>query len=237
MLEVYKRRGETPLEAIERLRTESPELAGETLSYAGRLDPMAEGILSILVGEDENRRREEFLGKSKQYVAHFLLGFETDTGDVLGMVTKHDVHAVDDSLIEQAVQELGEITRQTYPWYSSKTVDGVPLFEHARAGNYSVERPVRDVQIDVVSGADVSYESDEGIISDIVKDISLVNGDFRQDEIEKSWKSVPVGKTVQLVSCVLEVSSGTYIRALAETLSQKLGIPVVLYRLIRTRIY
>jgi tRNA pseudouridine(55) synthase len=237
MLELYKRRGETPLEAIERLREESPELAGETLSYAGRLDPMAEGILPVLVGEDENRRRAEFLGKRKQYVAHFLLGFETDTGDVLGLVTRRDVRAVDDADIERAVRELGGITQQTYPWYSSKTVDGVPLFEHARAGNFLIERPVREVHVDVVSGADVSCESDEGIIADIIRDISLVRGDFRQDKIRASWEGVPLGKTVQLVSCVLEVSSGTYIRALTETLAQKLGVPVVLYRLVRTRVF
>jgi tRNA pseudouridine(55) synthase len=237
MLEVYKKRGETPLAALNRLRNELPELADETLSYAGRLDPMAEGILPVLVGEEENRARKEFLGKDKQYVAHFMLGYQTDTGDVLGIVEKQDVHPIDEAEIEKAVHELAHITEQTYPWYSSKTVDGIPLFEYARAGNFSVERPVRDIKIHAVTGIDISSESDVGLIKDIVTDIESVKGDFRQHEITGRWNSAIEGKMVQMVSCVLEVSSGTYIRALTEVLSEKLGIPVVLYRLIRTRVF
>jgi tRNA U55 pseudouridine synthase TruB len=45
MVQINKNVGETPLELLERLRRERPELAQETLSYAGRLDPMAEGVM------------------------------------------------------------------------------------------------------------------------------------------------------------------------------------------------
>ncbi len=237
MLEVYKKRGETPLEALERTRMELPELAEETLSYAGRLDPMAEGILPILVGEEENRNRKEYLGKDKQYVAHFMLGYQTDTGDVLGVLEKRDVRPIDEALIEEALRDLQNLTRQTYPWYSSKTVNGKPLFEYARAGDFSIERPTREVQIQFVAGIDVTSESDIGLIKDIISDIELVKGDFRQAQILAGWDAAIDGKIVQMVSCVLEVSSGTYIRALTEVLSQKLGIPVVLYRLIRTKVF
>lgn len=236
MLEAYKKRGETPLEALERTRVELPELAEETLSYAGRLDPMAEGILSILVGEEENRNRKEYLGKDKQYVAHFMLGYQTDTGDVLGVLEKRDVHPVDEALIEEALLGLLNLTQQTYPWYSSRTVDGKPLFEYAREGDFSIERPTREVRIASVTGIDISSESDVGLIKDIVTDIERVNGDFRQAQILAGWEAAVEGKMVQVVSCVLDVSSGTYIRALTEVLAQALGIPVVLYRLIRTKV-
>lgn len=236
MLELYKKRGETPLQALDRLREESPEFARETLSYAGRLDPMAEGILPVLVGEDENARRQEFLHKDKQYVAHFMLGYGTDTGDVLGLVTKQDVRPVDEELVEDAVQSLTLLTEQTYPWYSSKTVDGKPLFEYAREGNFHVERPTRKVRVELVDGIDISSESDSGIIKDIVQDVGAVVGDFRQDEIVRRWQDVVTGRPVQIVTVILEVSSGTYIRAMTETLSERLGVPVVLYRLIRTKV-
>ena len=237
MLEVYKKRGETPLEALERTRKELPELTEETLSYAGRLDPMAEGILPVLVGEEENRNRKEFLGKDKQYVAHFMLGYQTDTGDVLGMLEHKDMRAIDEAEIEKALLSLTEITQQTYPWYSSRTVDGVPLFEYARAGNFSIERPTREVQIRSVEGIDMTIESDVGLINDLVTDIESVRGDFRQTEIISCWKDAIEGKMVQMASCVIDVSSGTYVRALTETLSQKLGVPIVLYRLIRTKVF
>ena len=50
IVQIYKNEGETPLECLERFRVEQPLYKDATLSYAGRLDPMAEGILLVLVG-------------------------------------------------------------------------------------------------------------------------------------------------------------------------------------------
>src|SRR3989344_5921655 len=72
----YKNRGETPKEALERLRIERPKLQNETLSYAGRLDPLAEGGLLILVGE-ANKEREQYLHLSKKYTVEILFGWST----------------------------------------------------------------------------------------------------------------------------------------------------------------
>ncbi len=82
---VYKKLGATPLEALEALRVDRPDLAHELMTYAGRLDPMAEGVLLVLTGEDRYRAKE-FQQLDKTYRATFLLGFSSDTGDVLGMV-------------------------------------------------------------------------------------------------------------------------------------------------------
>ena len=49
---VHKRWGETPLEALERLRAEEGIAADVPMTYAGRLDPAAEGLLIILTGEE-----------------------------------------------------------------------------------------------------------------------------------------------------------------------------------------
>ena len=57
VLNLYKQMGETPRERLERLRKEKSEYAHEVLSYAGRLDPMAEGVLLCLVGA-ENKHRD-----------------------------------------------------------------------------------------------------------------------------------------------------------------------------------
>ena len=55
VLNVYKEMGETPRERLERLRKQRPYLEAEVLSYAGRLDPMAEGVLLCLVGSANKR--------------------------------------------------------------------------------------------------------------------------------------------------------------------------------------
>jgi tRNA U55 pseudouridine synthase TruB len=74
MILIDKKVGETPLELINRIRIEMPELKDERLSYAGRLDPMAEGQMLILVG-DENDNREKYLGLDKEYEAEFWWAF------------------------------------------------------------------------------------------------------------------------------------------------------------------
>lgn len=242
MIEFYKKRGETPLQALDRLRLEQPELKEETLSYAGRLDPMAEGILPILVGREENVLRQEFLNKDKEYHAEFLIGISTDTGDVLGVIQKNNFIHIDEEKIKKAVEELSTITKQTYPWYSSKPVNGISLFEHARNGNFDIERPTKEIKIYSVQDIEYREVDSQKVIMEIISDIKKVEGDFRQEEIVKGWEEVLVGRPaaaphLKLVSCTLKVSSGTYIRGLCEVLKEELGAPIVLHTLVRTKIF
>jgi tRNA pseudouridine55 synthase len=81
---INKPAGMTPLEALESLRASRPELAGAPMTYAGRLDPLACGVLVVLTGEDVHSK-EQFLGLDKQYEAEILFGFETDSYDILGI--------------------------------------------------------------------------------------------------------------------------------------------------------
>jgi len=137
IISVYKKRGETPLECIERLRLEQSELENEVLSYAGRLDPMAEGVLLVVVG-DENKHKKQYLLLPKEYTFDVLFGFSTDTYDVLGKltdaVTKQTNKRVNMRAVLDVVGNWRGKRKQEYPPYSSKTVKGKPLFEYAREG-------------------------------------------------------------------------------------------------------
>ncbi len=238
MIEFYKKRGETPLAALDRLRLEYPELKQETLSYAGRLDPMAEGILPVLVGKEENKNRKEFLNKDKIYSAYFLIGCESDAGDVLGIVQSYDFKETSNMDIQEAIKNLINIKKQTYPWYSSKTVNGIPLFEYARKGKFDIERPVRDICIYDVFNIVFEEVGGEKIVQECIEEIKKVEGDFRQEQIVLGWEDMLgiVPKKIKIVSCELRVSSGTYIRGLCEVLQAQLGVPVLLYKLIRTKV-
>jgi tRNA pseudouridine(55) synthase len=239
MIFLYKNRGETPLQALVRLRIEQPELAVETLSYAGRLDPMAEGIIPVLVGKEENQNRQDFLKKDKEYEAQFLIGCATDTFDVLGLITKSDFKKIEEEKIYSALNSLVEITEQVYPWYSSKTVDGIPLFEYARKGNLNIDRPSRSIKIYSVSDIKVLEVNTKDLITQNILDIQKVEGDFRQSESADSWNMLldKIPDNVQIMSCVLKVSSGTYIRSLTENLEKELDVPVVLQKLVRTKVF
>ena len=78
---------ETPLECLERFRGENPEYANIKMTYAGRLDPMASGLLVVLAG-GMVQKKEEFLKLPKTYEATVVLGIESDTFDCLGIVAR-----------------------------------------------------------------------------------------------------------------------------------------------------
>ncbi len=82
---LYKKEGETPLECINRSKEEGAIPKDVKATYAGRLDPMAEGLLIVLVGEAVHEK-EKYLKLSKEYEVEVLLGMSTDTGDVLGEI-------------------------------------------------------------------------------------------------------------------------------------------------------
>jgi tRNA U55 pseudouridine synthase TruB len=115
MITIYKNLGETPLQALERYRLEEGIAVDVPMTYAGRLDPMAEGDLIILVGE-ECKGKDRFLPMKKEYEVEFLLGVETDTYDLLGIFQK-------ESEVSEITIEKGKFT-QPYPPFSSKTFSG-----------------------------------------------------------------------------------------------------------------
>src|SRR6185436_8316630 len=85
VLRLCKNLGETPLACIERFRSERPEYAKTNMTYLGRLDPMAEGLLLVLAGNTKDK--QQYLDSDKAYEFEVLWGFETDTYDILGLVT------------------------------------------------------------------------------------------------------------------------------------------------------
>ncbi len=228
MFSLYKRRGETPLQALDRLRIENPELKKAVLSYAGRLDPMAEGLLLVLVGEEENKRRAEYLELEKEYEVEVLFGVETDSYDVLGKVISfHDLTPALSSL------ERGEFD-QSYPPYSSQPVNGKPLWWWAREGKLSeITIPTKKVTIFDIKKISERNISAEALLKQVLSDISLVQGDFRQDEIGKSWESFIKSHTAeqfQVMTLKISCSSGTYMRSFAHQLG---GIAL---KIVRTKI-
>ncbi|MEK7120642.1 MAG: hypothetical protein AAB840_00955, partial [Patescibacteria group bacterium] len=83
ILNLYKKEGETPLERIRRFTTENPEYKNKKMTYAGRLDPMAEGVLIILTDEDVHIK-DNFLRLDKEYEFEVLWAVSSDTHDILG---------------------------------------------------------------------------------------------------------------------------------------------------------
>ncbi len=240
ILNINKPIGLTPVQAIQRVRDTIPEYADATLSFAGRLDPMAEGVLLLMVN-DENKNRETYLKLDKEYESEILFGFATDTFDALGMVTS-TIESPDD--LRQQFPELlktyvGDFV-QEFPPYSSKPVGGKALFAWSNEGLIDeVEIPSANRKIFDIKLLDISIITQEQLQRTITERIAKVSGAFRQKEILLRWKKAfedDKRQTFLVATIRATVSSGTYIRSLADDIGKKLNSAALALSIKRTRV-
>ncbi|KND48238.1 MAG: tRNA pseudouridine55 synthase [Parcubacteria bacterium C7867-006] len=233
---LYKKLGETPHEAILRYKNEHPEYKETSMTYAGRLDPMAEGLLLVLSGE-EILEKEKYLDLPKTYEFEMLWGFETDTLDVLGLVQKFENRDVQTEKIEEYLKNSIGKFEQIYPVYSSRPVDGKSLFQWAREGRIGeVDIPKHTVELYEAEHLSRRFISKNDLLEDIKNKVGLVNGDFRQNEIVSKWEEI-LGETdaSQFVidKIKVKVSSGFYIRQLVSDLAESFYTKAIVFHINR----
>ena len=113
--------------------------------HTGTLDPMATGVLPVLVGRGV-KASEFMLTSDKHYVATLLLGVTTDTEDVTGEVlTESDIIPTEEEVLAAISSFVGPYM-QTPPMYSALKIGGKKLCDLARDG-ITVEREPREVHI------------------------------------------------------------------------------------------
>ena len=249
-----KKQGETPLETLEAFRAKNKKYKDVKMTYAGRLDPMASGLLLVLTGE-ETKQKEKYLKLSKEYKFSVLFGFATDTYDILGKVTSC---ARQDLAQEELKKEIQKNIKffsgkfmQKYPMYSSRTVDGKPLFAYARAGE-SVKSPEHEVVVKSLKFLKIRKISTEKLLANIELRIEKIKGparnakhgvaggDFRQKEILKIWrkelKSPKQAKDFFVGDFEIKCGSGTYVRGIANSLGEKMSISALAFSIKRTKV-
>lgn len=234
---LYKKRGETPLATMERFRATHPEYALTPMTYAGRLDPMAEGVLLVLTGE-VCKDKEQYLSLPKTYQFEILVGFATDTYDALGLVTENTEDEVTLETIKQVGESFGHTFIQKYPPYSSKTVRGVQLHTHAREDTLGYdELPEHEVTITKLSFEKTYTKSGEEILREIQSRIGEVVGDFRQKEIMQKWGEIIVPeKMYMLVSGEVSCGGGFYVRTFVHNIGEHSSVPMLAYSIKRTQL-
>jgi tRNA pseudouridine55 synthase len=238
VLNLYKRRSETPLQTIERYVKDHPEYKGSKMTYAGRLDPMAEGVLVVLSG-DKNKERDVYTGMDKEYEFEFMLGVDTDTHDVLGVISAAKEPHTTESAIKGALEKFQGAFIQKYPVYSSKVVDGTPLYELARKGRTdSIVLPQHEVVVSKMEFLGARAMSKNEFARFLHETIGAVKGDFRQKEVLKHWdkylKDSP--EAVIIYKARVACGSGFYVRQLVSDLGHLLGTGAVTISILRTRV-
>jgi tRNA pseudouridine55 synthase len=238
VLILHKKEGQTPLEVLDDFRLKNKEYKEEKMTYAGRLDPMASGVLLVLTGP-EVKNKNKYLALDKEYEFEILFGFATDTHDILGKITKYKNTRQDlVFLVKNNLKYFIGKFIQKYPIYSSKTVKGKQLFKYAREG-VEVDLPEREVSVRELKFLRLRKVNKKILLTNIEKRIKKVKGDFRQKEILKIWrKNLALQDLTRLSigSFRVKCSSGTYVRGIANSLGEKIGIPALAFSIKRIKI-
>lgn len=192
LLLINKPEGKTSFQAVSAVKRAACE---KRVGHTGTLDPMATGVLPILLGR-ATALSSIMLDADKRYTARIKLGVTTDTDDITGNIISERSVDVSESELEAALLSFCGKQSQIPPLYSALKKDGVRLYRLAREGKTAEIEP-REIEV---------FE---------IKRLSEIDG-------ENSF------------SVDVHVSKGTYIRALARDIGERLGCGATLSALKRT---
>lgn len=177
------------------LKTNNYKLKTPKVGHTGTLDPMATGLLILVLGS-YTKRAAEFSKLDKVYEAELTLGAVSSTGDSEGEITQKSDEQLSLQEIELALRQFTGKIQQIPHIYSAIKVDGKRAYKMARAGQ-EVKLEPREVTVYSLQLIDYSYPK---------------------------------------LKFIAKVSSGTYIRSLAEDIGQALGTGAYLSALRRTQV-
>lgn len=178
------------------------------IGFLGTLDPMACGVLVLLLGKATKLTNQLHTG-AKVYRSIFTFGVETDTLDDAGVVTATSTVIPTREQIKNALRELTGDVEIVVPKFSAVHIDGVRAYDLARRGENFIQ-PTKIVNV-------ARFELT----------------DFTQTDKKISGHKPPEPPTEFFFE--IECNAGTYIRSLAQILAKKLGTVAIASLIIRTR--
>jgi len=211
------------------------ERYGTLSSHTGTLDPMAEGVVIILLG-DTRLKKYEYAHWHKVYEFEIIFGISTDSFDAMGFINNQNKKVPSKKEVQKTLQDFIGSYSQHVPMYSAVKVKGKKLFERAHAGEVLESTPVKKGEIFELRLKRFSEVSFKSCAKNILKRISLVKGDFRQELLISQWQKF-IGKDKKVIKAKFEVemSKGLYVRSLSQDICKKLGCLGFTYSIIRTR--
>lgn len=203
-------------------------LGTRKVGHGGTLDPLASGMLALLVGDDT--KLSPFLtGSRKRYLAWVSFGATTATLDAEGPVVSEETPVdLDESRIESALPQFLTLTKQLPPDFSAIKRGGVRGYEAARRGE-KLDLPARSARYLEVT------------LLAFAASLERLPGRVAQEG--GVWVPAEQGRQVPLPDPLgeypsalvrLEVEAGTYIRSFARDLGEALGTKAFLGGLLRT---
>lgn len=207
LLLIDKPKGMSSFDVIRQLRRRT---GVRKFGHAGTLDPLASGLMLIGV-EQGTKALTALVGLDKEYVADILLGEKRSTGDMEGIILEEKEYQNDIST-EALTSALGSMIgtlELPVSAYSAIKVAGVPMYKRARKA---------------------------AKVGEVVTEVPLRIMKVYEAELLACEPILQGGKKRLHAQVRFVVSSGTYVRSLAEELGRRLGYPATLSDLRRTKV-
>lgn len=210
------------------------EKYGVKATHTGTLDPMAEGVIVVLLDKDR-LRRDELSSMIKGYEFEVAFGINTDSFDGMGIIqSEKDIDISENEILNVLPSFIGKY-EQTVPVFSAQLYKGRKLFEYGHSGEI-VPLPKKKGEIYKLDLLSSNYIDTDNFKDEIIYKLGNITGDFRQKEIIKQWKEHKIEfARVFVCKFYAEVSRGIYIRSLSQDICARLNTLGFVYSLVRIR--
>ena len=179
------------------------------IGHAGTLDPLAHGVLVVLVGRQYTKQQDVYMAGEKEYIAEITFGKTSETYDAEGPFGEEADHtaisAITKEMVEAVLPQFVGTIEQRPPAHSAIKVRGEALYKKARRGDITDDDiPMRTVTIDSIELLDFT----------------------------PSTETAPLPRARIIVCC----QKGVYIRSLSHDIGQLVGTGAYMSDLQRTRV-
>lgn len=231
----YKNIGETTSEFSNRLKS---KLGCSKIGICGKLDPMAKGV-TIVLTDDNTKLMNKYLKHNKLYEFYISFGIKTDTDDIMGKILD-----VNDNISNDYVKLIKNYLLTTYTGITTQKFHHFSAIKVKKNGinrkifNWYLEGKLEDSMIPSkkVTVYNIKYLDTEIVkysdyLQDVISKIDLVNDKetFRVDDIKRSWENISFNSDIIKMKFSILVSSGFYIRMIADNIYKSFNIPVHIY--------
>ena len=141
---VNKQKGYTSHDVVSKVK----RIVKEKVGHTGTLDPLATGVLPLLIGKG-TLCSKYLINHDKKYLVSLKLGVSTDTMDLEGKVLEEkevNLSILEKENVEKILFSFIGKQEQKPPMYSAIKIAGKKLYEYARKGE-EVEIPTREIEI------------------------------------------------------------------------------------------
>ena len=188
------------------------------VGHTGTLDPLATGLLIILVGRKFTKLQDTFLKQDKDYVCMAKLGLQTDSydidGEVLDEKSWEEVQTVSKEAVTEALDSQQGKIQQKVPIFSAVKQSGRKLYEIARKAKYD--------------------EQAKQEMEEVLENLPEREVEIYQIELLKFAKNTDTKEVT--FSFSVSCSSGTYVRSITHDVGKILGVGATVTQLRRTKI-